>query len=194
MELTRVNVVGISCIKGGPNYTKDWMPYLGLTIYNHKESPEIISEMEQAMGISADALRALRPGLNDIQEKLHLASTRQTTWVEDAAYSLLGIFSMTLRVTYGEGDKALGRLLSELLTSSGDTSILAWTGTPNSFNSCLPASIAVFSQPLSDHIPLSIPDAEKAVITTGLRASSLDPNLVTMLYGHLSALPLQYSG
>ena len=83
--------------------------------------------MEQATGISADALRALRPGLNDIREKLRLASTRQTTRVEDAAYSLLGIFSMTLPATYGEGDKALGRLLSQLLTSSGDTSILAWT-------------------------------------------------------------------
>ena len=43
-------------------YTKDWTPYLGLTIHNHKESPEIISEMEQATSISADALRALRPG------------------------------------------------------------------------------------------------------------------------------------
>ena len=168
MELVRVDLARISCVKAGPNNAKDWRPYLGLTIYNHKESPEIISEMEQATGISADALRALRPGLNDIWEKHCLASTRQTTRIEDAASSLLGIFSMTLRITYGEGDKALGRLLSELLTSSRDTSILAWTGTPNSFNSCLPTSIAVFSQPLSDHVPPVIPDAEMTAITTRL--------------------------
>ena len=87
-------------------YTKDWTPYLGLANYNHKESPEIIFEMEKATGISAQSLMALRPGLSDIREKLRLASTRQTTRVEDAAYSLLGIFSMTLPITYGEGDKA----------------------------------------------------------------------------------------
>ena len=146
--------------------------------------------MEQATGISSDALRALRPGLSDIRVKLCLASTRQTTRVEDTAYSLLGIFSVTLRVTYGEGDKALGRLLSELLTSSGDTSILAWTGAPNSFNSCLPAQIDVFRQPLSSHIPPVIPDAEMAAITTRLRASLLDLNLVRSLYDQMNALPL----
>ena len=154
------------------------------------ESPEITLEMEQATGISADALKTLRPGMNVIRLKLCLASTREMTKVEDAAYSLLGIFSMTLRVTYGGGDKALGRLLSELLTSSGDTSILAWTGTPNSFNSCLPGTIDVFRQPLSSHIPPVIPDAEMVAITSGLRASLLDLNLVTRLYDQLNALPL----
>ena len=171
-------------------YTKDWTPYLGLTIYNHKESPEIILDMEKATGISAQSLSALRPGLKDIRVKLRLASTRQTTRVEDAAYSLLGIFSMTLPATYGEGDKALGRLLSQLLTSSGDTSILAWTGKPGSFNSCLPTNIAAFDQPLHSHIPPAIPDAEMATITAELRASSLDLNMVTRLYDRLNALPL----
>ena len=79
-------------------YTEDWTPYLGLDIYNHKDSPEIISEMEEATGISAQALIALRSGLNDIREKLRLASTRQTTRVEDTAYALLGIFSISLLI------------------------------------------------------------------------------------------------
>ncbi|KAF8546292.1 hypothetical protein OG21DRAFT_1380898, partial [Imleria badia] len=61
-----------------------------------------------------------------IREKLRLASTRRTTWIEDAVYSLLGIFSLSFPVVYGEGDGALGRLLARLLMSSGDTSILAW--------------------------------------------------------------------
>ena len=173
-------------------YTNDWTPYLGLTVHNHKESPEIISEMEKATGISAQALVALRPGLSDIRQKLRLASTRRTTRVEDAAYSLLGIFSMSLPVTYGEGDKALGRLLSQLLTSSGDTTILAWTGSPNSFNSCLPTNIIVFSQPLTLHIPPAIADAEMATITAGLQASSLDLDLATRLYDQLNALSLPF--
>jgi hypothetical protein len=102
-------------------YNEDWTLYMNLDIPNHKESPEIISEMEEATGISARALMALRPGLDDIREKLCLASTRETTLVEDAAYSLLGIFSISLPVVYGEGDQALGRLLAQLLASSGDT-------------------------------------------------------------------------
>ena len=79
-------------------YTKDWKLYMNIDIPNHKESPEIISEMENATGVSLQALMALRPGLDDIREKLCLASTRRTTLVEDAAYSLLGIFSMSLPV------------------------------------------------------------------------------------------------
>ena len=170
-------------------YTKDWTPYLGLNIYNHKESPEIISEMEKATGISTQSLVALRPGLKDIREKLRLASTRQTTRVEDAAYSLLGIFSATLPITYGEGDKALGRLLSQLLTSSENTSILAWNGGSGSFNSCLPDSIVVFGQPVTSHIPPAILDAEMETITAGLHASELDLDLVTRLYSRVDELP-----
>ena len=169
-------------------YTEDWKPYLNVDILNHKESPEIISEMEEATGVSASALMALRPGLDDIREKLHLASTRQTTRVEDAAYSLLGIFSMSLPVVYGEGDKALGRFLAQLLTSSGDTSILAWKGKSGSFNSCLPANITVFSQLPTSHIPQAITGAEMEIIVAGLRASSLNLTLVTKFYDRLDEL------
>ncbi|KAI9571692.1 hypothetical protein HD554DRAFT_2016462 [Boletus coccyginus] len=86
-------------------YTEDWTLYLDLELLNHKESPEVISEMEHATEVSAQQLMALRPGLSSIQEKLRLASTRKTTLVEDAAYSLLGIFSVSgLHAIYGEGE------------------------------------------------------------------------------------------
>jgi hypothetical protein len=71
--------------------------------------------MEQATGVAAQQLMALRPGLTS---KLCLASTRQTTLVEDAVYSLLGIFS-GLSAIYGEGESSLGRLLAHVLTVSG---------------------------------------------------------------------------
>jgi hypothetical protein len=171
-------------------YTEDWKPYLHLDIPNHKESPDIIREMEEATRVSARALMALRPGLDDIREKLRLASTRQTTRVEDAAYSLLGIFSMSLPVVYGEGDKALGRFLAQLLTSSGDTSILAWTGRSGSFNSCLPANIAVFDQLPETHIPPALGRADMNGITARLQASSLNAALVMKLYDRLDELPV----
>ncbi|KAF8557067.1 TPR-like protein [Imleria badia] len=173
-------------------YTEDWKPYLNLDIPNHKESPEIISEMEEATGVSARTLMALRPGLDDIRQKLRLASARQTTRVEDSAYSLLGMFSMFLPVVYGEGDQALGRLLAQLLTSSGDTSILAWSGQSGSFNSCLPASITVFNHQLTTHIPLTLEHAEMDKITARLRNSSVNLTLITEFYDrlHMLSVPL----
>jgi hypothetical protein len=171
-------------------YTEDWKLYLNLDIPNHKESPEIISEMEEATRVPARALMALRPGLDDIREKLRLASTRQTTRVEDAAYSLLGIFSMSLPVVYGEGDKALGRFLAQLLTSSGDPSILAWTGPSGNFNSCLPTNIAVFNSLPTTHIPLALEGAELDGITARLRSSSLSSATIMMLYDRLRKLPV----
>ena len=171
-------------------YTKDWTPYMNLDIPNHKESPEIISEMEGAMGISAQALMALRPGLGGIREKLCSASTRRTTLVEDAAYFLLGIFSMSLPVAHGEGDQALGRLLAQLLTSSRDITILAWTGKSGSFNSCLPPDTTVFKQLLPSHIPPMIASTEMDKIVAKLRASSLNLTLVMKLHKRLHELPV----
>ena len=170
-------------------YTEDWTLYLNLDIPNHKESPKIISEMEEATGVSSKQLIALRPGLSSIQEKLRLASMRQTTLVEDAAYSLLGIFSVAgIPPIYGEGDSALGRLLAHILAGSGDASILAWTGQSSTYNSCLPAYITVFNRPALPHLPLHIEDAKLEKISTTLRTPSLDLDSALRLYHRLNEL------
>lgn len=171
-------------------YNEDWTLYMGLDIPNHKDSPEIISEMEEATGVSARTLMELRPGRNNIREKLRLASTREMTRVEDAAYSLLGIFSISLSVVYGEGDNSLGRLLAQLLTSSGDASILAWTGKSSQYNSCLPADISVFSKPPTTHIPSVTKDAQIDGTAVRLHTPSLNLASVTKLYNQLHALPV----
>ncbi|KAG6375272.1 hypothetical protein JVT61DRAFT_3492 [Boletus reticuloceps] len=171
-------------------YNEDWTLYRNLDIPNHKESPEIISEMEEATSVSARTLMALRPGLDDIREKLCLASTRQTTLIEDAAYSLLGIFSMSLPIVYGEGDQALGRLLAQLLTNSGDTSILAWTGRSGSFNSCLPANIIVFKEFPTSHIPSATLSTETEITTARPRSFSFNLTLAMKLYDRLHELPI----
>jgi hypothetical protein len=171
-------------------YTEDWSPYMNLETFNHKEAPEIISEMEQATGVSAQQLMALRPGLSSIREKLRLASTRQTTLVEDASYSLLGIFSVAgISAIYGEGENALGRLLAHILAGSGDASILAWTGQSGGYNSCLPAHITVFNQSATSHLPPPIENAEMEEIVTTLRTSALDLDLALKLYDRLNELP-----
>ncbi|KAF8119473.1 hypothetical protein EV363DRAFT_1286829 [Boletus edulis] len=171
-------------------YNEDWTLYMNLDIPNHKDSPEILLEMEEAMGVSARTLMALQPGLDNIRENLSLVSRRETTLVEDAAYSLFGIFSVSMPVIYGEGDQALGRLLAQLLTRSGEMSILAWTGKSGSFNSCFPDSIRVFSQPLTSHIPPLMTYTELETVTSTLRKTPFNLALAVKLYDRLWSLPV----
>ena len=99
---------------------------------------------------------------------------------------------MSLPVVYGEG---LGRGLAQLLTSSGDTSILSWTGKSGSFNSCLPTKITVFKQLSPSHIPPVIASTDMDKIIAKLRASSLNLILVMKLHDRLDQFPVvSFSG
>lgn len=56
------------------------------------------------------------------------AANRKTTRLEDRAYSLLGLFGISMPLLYGEGDMAFIRLQEEILRRSDDQSIFAWSG------------------------------------------------------------------
>lgn len=170
-------------------YTEDWKPYLGLTLANHKNSPVVVSEMEDVSGVSAKYLAVLRPGLDRVREKLYLASMRQTTLVEDAAYSLLGIFNAAIPIMYGEGNRAVGRFLEHILMGSGDVTILAWTGTAGAYNSCLPINLSVYDKIVPPHVPQPIETGELDRIVEELRSSIPDLTPVTILYDRLHDLP-----
>ncbi|KAF4914240.1 Vegetative incompatibility protein HET-E-1 [Colletotrichum viniferum] len=59
------------------------------------------------------------------------AATRDTTRVEDRAYSLLGIFDINMPMIYGEGDKAFRRLQEEIARETNDLSLFAWRASPS---------------------------------------------------------------
>jgi hypothetical protein len=61
-----------------------------------------------------------------IAQKMSWASKRETTRVEDMAYSLMGLFGVNMPPLYGEGQKAFIRLQLEILRVSDDESIFAW--------------------------------------------------------------------
>ncbi|KAG2749037.1 hypothetical protein P692DRAFT_201656133, partial [Suillus brevipes Sb2] len=108
-------------------YQSNWTLYLDDRTSNHKDSVAIMQELKDATGIDRSAVVAFRPGMDGAREKLHWASTRVTTRQEDIAYSLFGIFDVRLSVDYGEKqDKALGRLLQEIVARSGDITGLDW--------------------------------------------------------------------
>ncbi|KAF4635896.1 hypothetical protein G7Y89_g2193 [Cudoniella acicularis] len=73
------------------------------------------------------------------------AGKRQTTRVEDMAYCLLGLFDVHMPMIYGEGQKAFIRLQNEILKTSDDHSIFAWTG-PGEFDGPLAPSPNAFAE------------------------------------------------
>ncbi|KAK5652021.1 hypothetical protein OQA88_10924 [Cercophora sp. LCS_1] len=62
-----------------------------------------------------------------IAQKMSWASRRETTRTEDTAYCLLGVFGVHMPLIYGEGTNAFRRLQEELIKSSPDQTIFAWT-------------------------------------------------------------------
>jgi tetratricopeptide (TPR) repeat protein len=68
-------------------------------------------QVHQITGIALQALRGGPLDQFDYYERMSWAATRETTREEDAAYSLLGIFEVSMPVIYGEGRKrAMARL------------------------------------------------------------------------------------
>ncbi|KAI1078760.1 heterokaryon incompatibility protein-domain-containing protein [Whalleya microplaca] len=61
-----------------------------------------------------------------VATRMHWANKRQTTRVEDMAYSLLGIFDVNMTLLYGEGSKAFGRLQEQILRATEDHTIFLW--------------------------------------------------------------------
>lgn len=83
-------------------------------------------QISRITGISSQDMTD--PQSANIAAKMSWASRRQTSRVEDMAYSLLGIFDLTMPLLYGEGNNAFKRLQHELIAArSDDESIYAWT-------------------------------------------------------------------
>ncbi|KAG1793170.1 uncharacterized protein HD556DRAFT_524563 [Suillus plorans] len=165
-------------------YQKDWSLYLDDRSPNHKESPAIMKELEDATGIDARALISFRPGMSDARQRLQWASSRVTTLQEDVAYSLFGIFGVHLPVIYGEKKQnALGRLLQEIVARSGDITVLDWIGQPSEFNSCLPAYITSYATPA--RVLRSLSEDQIQTTISSLRENPLVVNVASELYDRL---------
>ncbi|KAI6043617.1 hypothetical protein EDC04DRAFT_2562512 [Pisolithus marmoratus] len=130
-------------------FNQSWSLYKDLAASNHKADVPVLVELEKATGIESRFLTNFCPGMEDARSRLRWASSRRTTRPEDIAYSLFGIFNLHLPVLYGESaENALGRLVAEIISQSGDISILDWVGEPSPFHSCFPAHITSYQHPL----------------------------------------------
>ncbi|KAH9809311.1 HET-domain-containing protein [Teratosphaeria destructans] len=62
-----------------------------------------------------------------IAKRMSWAANRQTSHEEDRAYSLLGLLDVKMPIIYGEGLGAFTRLQAELIKTSTDQSLFAWS-------------------------------------------------------------------
>ncbi|KDR71697.1 hypothetical protein GALMADRAFT_775520 [Galerina marginata CBS 339.88] len=99
-------------------YGRDWVE-IG-TKYSLRE------EISNATRIPCEVL--LSQSLDEIciAQRMSWAARRETTRVEDAAYSLMGIFNVNMPILYGEGWKAFFRLQHEIMKDSDDHTLFAW--------------------------------------------------------------------
>ncbi|OQE17250.1 hypothetical protein PENSTE_c021G01308 [Penicillium steckii] len=66
-----------------------------------------------------------------IAQRMSWAAKRETTRVEDRAYSLMGLFGVNMPLIYGERETAFIRLQEEIMRISDDHSMFAWESEDN---------------------------------------------------------------
>jgi hypothetical protein len=98
-----------------------------------------------------------------IADRMSWAANRETTRSEDIAYCLFGIFDVHLPPLYGEGaEKAFLRLQEEIIKTSTDLSILAWS----SENPCISPRGALAPSPawFSGRTRILVTDTEPSIV------------------------------
>ncbi|KAG1774652.1 hypothetical protein EV702DRAFT_1123674 [Suillus placidus] len=139
--------------------------------------------MEDGTGINVQALGASQPGMTNARERLQWVSTHVTAVPEDIMDSLSRIFGVYVPAIHGENpQRALGRLLQEIVAESGDIAPLDWVGRSSEFNSCLPADVASYAAP--PRVPLSLSEDEIQIAVSSLQ-NIVAPGLALRLHARL---------
>src|SRR3569833_605988 len=93
-----------------------------------------------------------------IAQKMSWASRRQTTRVEDEAYSLMGLRCVSMPTIFGEGRRAVIRLQDEIMRNGHDHSIFAWDIPPGSRRDCfgMLAESPRFFEHSAEYVPMDV--------------------------------------
>ena len=105
-------------------YATDWTELDTKSTWKH-----LIFEIT---GVDVKVLDGAEPGTISVARRMSWASRRRTTRIEDLAYCLLGLFDVNMPMLYGEGIKAFLRLQEEIMKTSDDHSLFAWTASEDS--------------------------------------------------------------
>ncbi|KAG9230570.1 hypothetical protein BJ875DRAFT_471840 [Amylocarpus encephaloides] len=115
-------------------------------LWNEIGSKETLSnDIEHITRIPSAVLRLGSLAKYSVAQKMSWAAQRKCTRSEDRAYSLLGLFGVSMPMLYGEGEKAFLRLQLEIMKLSTDHSLFAWKG-PGDFRGPLAGSPLEFEE------------------------------------------------
>ena len=122
-------------------YGKDWAPInSSRSIRNDKEDEVIRRAIEEVTGVPGDDIRLFHPSCDRVAEKMTWMAPRETTRIEDIAYSLIGVFDITIPISYGEGAWAFHRFMEAVAHRCFDPGFFAWYGAPSPYSLALPGS------------------------------------------------------
>ncbi|KAF9471937.1 hypothetical protein BDN70DRAFT_819364, partial [Pholiota conissans] len=117
-------------------YNRDWKQLTQCE--NDKEDKTILQKIQEATTIWEEEL--LEDYEVPISRKMQWAADRNVTREEDTAYSLMGIFGVSIPIAYGEGrELAFVRLIKEILNISKNDvlDIFNWAGNYDTRTSAL---------------------------------------------------------
>lgn len=127
-------------------FNKDWQRLTEQDDDKEEDTP-LMTFLQEVTGIPETELIDFEPVPRYIDKRMTWAAQRKTTRAEDVAYSLMGLFDVSLQIAYGEGgERAFGRLIEAIMQAGGDSSVLNWAGKPAKHHAsfALPASPASF--------------------------------------------------
>ncbi|KAG2361382.1 hypothetical protein BDR07DRAFT_1409880 [Suillus spraguei] len=117
-------------------YGSNWEPLTDFM--NDRRNKDIMEKISTLTDIHMDDLESFTPGIDRVPEKMLWASKRRTTRIEDMAYSVIGIFDISLMITYGEGNRAFFRLMEEIMKRYDKWDVFLWSGRRSRYNPALP--------------------------------------------------------
>ena len=107
-------------------FDKDWV-FQG-------SKADLLDQLHRISGVDPMALQGGNLRLISVARKMSWSSKRKTTRPEDTAYSLLGLFGISMPMLYGEGERAFIRLQEEIVKEYDDETIFAWkSSTPGPY-------------------------------------------------------------
>ncbi|KIJ63844.1 hypothetical protein HYDPIDRAFT_29194 [Hydnomerulius pinastri MD-312] len=119
-------------------YGTRWVPISGGS--NDKEDTAVLDALTRVTTIPEEDLRKFVPGTGNARRILVWASTRRTTRIEDTAYSLLGVFDISMSIAYGEGHRAFYRLMIEVIQVCYEWDLFLFSGPSSLYHRALAES------------------------------------------------------
>ncbi|KAK4043934.1 ankyrin repeat-containing domain protein [Parachaetomium inaequale] len=134
------------------------------------------SVISRITGIPVTVLKSGDVESASVAQRMSWASKRETTRVEDRAYSLMGLFGVHMPMVYGEGERAFIRLQEEIMRLSDDHSLFAWASA-GSHGGLLAPSPSAFANS-GRIIPLDSSTTLTGTITTSNKGIDLRLDMV----------------